>query len=193
MDKLPRHVAPVVFRCAPRARLADALPQFRLSDQPFDGVGERLGVLRLHEEARHISLYDTLVAMDVGGDDRAARGHRLEEHDPERLLPRRRRDVNVRGLVEARLVRILDAAGEEHVGETLPMHEAADVADLWPAADDYQPRLWIFGLETRVRARDTWCPCAARRGRRRGCSPCRRGTRGTASRERRSRRRPRSG
>src|SRR2546428_598885 len=154
MDELPRHVAPVVFGCAARARFADALPQFWLSDQPFDGVGERLGVLRLHEETRHISLYDTLVAVDVGGDDGAARGHRLEEHDPERLLTRRRRDVDVRGLVEARLVRILDAAGEEHVGETLLMHEAADVTELWPAADDDEPRLRIFGLETRVRARE---------------------------------------
>src|SRR5439155_24899635 len=46
------------------------------------------------------------------------------------------------------------AAGEEHVGETLLMHEAADVTDLWPAADDDEPRLRIFGLETRVRARE---------------------------------------
>ena len=55
---------------------------------------------------------DALVAMDVGRDDRGSGGHRLEQHDPERLAAGRRRDVDVGRPVELGLLLVADPTEE---------------------------------------------------------------------------------
>src|SRR3989442_15978740 len=91
--------------------------------EPFEGVGAGVGIAWLHEESAQVSLYDTLVAVDVAGDDRQPGGHGVEQHDPERLLPGRWRTEDVRRLVEARLVCVRNASGEEDVVEPVRTHE----------------------------------------------------------------------
>src|SRR5712692_8406863 len=95
VHQLRRDVRPVEIGRAARAGFAQAAPQLGVLDQAFEGAGQGVGVLRLHQEPGGVSLYDTLVAVDVRGHDRAARGHRLEQHDPERLLSGRRRAEDV--------------------------------------------------------------------------------------------------
>src|SRR5438093_339458 len=85
------------------------------AEQPFERPGDGVGVPGLDEQARDISLYDTLVAVDVARDDWQPGRHGLEEDDPEGLLAGRGSAEDVRRLVEARLVDIRHPPGEEHV------------------------------------------------------------------------------
>src|SRR5438445_154980 len=77
-NELRCDVGPVVLGSPPRPRFAEALPQAGIADQPLEGVGEGLGALWLDEEAGDISLYDTLVPVDIARDDREPGRHRLE-------------------------------------------------------------------------------------------------------------------
>src|SRR5437879_11036984 len=63
-------VRPVEFGRAPRAGLAESYAQRGLADEPLERRRDAVGVSRLHQEARDISLYDTLVAVDVACDHR---------------------------------------------------------------------------------------------------------------------------
>src|SRR6266542_1780987 len=154
VDELSRDVRPVEIDGAPRARRAETIPQRGIVDELCHGPAQRVRILRLDEEPRHTPLYDLLVAVDVGGDDGASGGHRLEQHDPERLLPRRRRAEDVGRLVKARLVDVRDAAGEEDVAQTLAAHEPAHLADLRARAREDEPHLRIRALQRAVRAKE---------------------------------------
>ena len=63
----------------------------RVVEEPHDRLGDALRVARRDEQALPAPADDALVAVDVRRDDRRARGHRLEQHDPERLAPGGRR------------------------------------------------------------------------------------------------------
>ena len=67
-------------------------------------VGDLLRLARRDEQPLAAAPDDALVAVDVRGDDRRAGGHRLEQHDPERLAAGRRRDVDVGGPEELGLL-----------------------------------------------------------------------------------------
>src|SRR5258705_1474646 len=114
-DELSGDMRPVKFGGAARAGLAQSYAQSGLADEPFERGRDPVGIFRLDQEPRNISLYDTLVAMDIARHDRKACGHGLEQHDAERLLAGGRRAEDVRGLVKACLVDVVDAAREQHV------------------------------------------------------------------------------
>src|SRR6185503_1659144 len=69
-NELRRDVGRVVFRRAAGSGLAATLPQGGIAEQAFKRAGEGVGVLRLDQKAGDISLYDTLVAVDVARHDR---------------------------------------------------------------------------------------------------------------------------
>ena len=79
--------------------------------------------------------------MDVGRDDRSPGGHRLEQHDPERFTPGGRRDVDVRGPEELRLLVVRDTAEELDAAQAPGGDVPACLALLRPAADEEQPAL----------------------------------------------------
>src|SRR2546423_7033181 len=107
-NELGRHMRPVVFGCPPCSGLAQTLAEGRLADEALDRSRQRIRVLRLDQETGDVSLYGTLVAVDIACDHGKAGSHRLQEHDAERLLSGRRRAEDVRGLVEPRLVHVID-------------------------------------------------------------------------------------
>src|SRR3989442_2369191 len=154
VEELSRHVRPVVLRRAPRARLTEPPPQAFVADEPLERRRDRVGLLRLHEQAGDVPLDDALVAMYVAGHDWQARGHGLEQDDAERFLSGRRRAEDVRGLVEARLVAVVDAAREEHVGDAFPADEPPHVAELRPPVADDEARIRMLLLELRVGAQE---------------------------------------
>src|SRR5439155_8337470 len=112
---------------------------------------EGVGIARLYEKPADISLYDTFVAVDIAGDDRKPGGHRLEEHDPERFLPCRRRAKDVRCLVKARLVRIRDAPGEEDVLEPVVTYEAPQPTEQRTDTAEDETQLGVLRFELGVR------------------------------------------
>ena len=70
----------------------EAVPQRRRRRAP--GAARRASaadVAGRHEQRVHVGAGDVAVALDRGRDDRRARGHRLEQHDAERLAAQRRR------------------------------------------------------------------------------------------------------
>src|SRR5947209_4807176 len=85
-EQLVRNVRPVELARPKRSRGAEPRPEGRLVHQPLQRRAERVGVLRLDEQARHVPLDHTLVAMDVARDHRGAGRHGLEEDDAEGLL-----------------------------------------------------------------------------------------------------------
>src|SRR3990172_1919223 len=70
------------------------------------------GVWGGNKETLLAAPHDAPVAVDVRGHDRLAGGHRLQEHDAERLTAGGRGDEHVGGGEEARLLRVGDAAEE---------------------------------------------------------------------------------
>src|SRR3990170_5103480 len=80
------HPLPAELRRPLAPRLAHVVAQFRVAGQRVERRGEGAWIARLDEEPLDVALHDPLEAVDVRGDDRHARGHRLEQHDPERLL-----------------------------------------------------------------------------------------------------------
>src|SRR5438477_6854098 len=151
-NELGGHVRPVVFGGSPRAGLAQALAEGGFADEALDRSGERIRVFRLDEEAGDVSLYDTLVAMDVARDHGEAGGHRLEQHDPEGLLSRRRGAEDIGGLVKPRLVDVVDPAREEHVAEAVRPDEPPHLAQLRTRAAEDETQLGELRLEPGVRA-----------------------------------------
>src|SRR3989442_1376658 len=149
-----RPLSPCVRRRAPRARLAQPPPQAFVADEPLERRRDRVGLLRLHEQAGDVPLDDALVAMYVAGHDWQARGHGLEQDDAERFLSGRRRAEDVRGLVEARLVAVVDAAREEHVGDAFPADEPPHVPELRPPVADDEAGVRMLLLELRIGAQE---------------------------------------
>src|SRR4051794_23621974 len=86
---------PAELRCPLAASGAHRGPQVVVAEKARDRSGDRLRLARWHEEALAAAPDDALVAMDVRGDDRGARRHRLEQDDPERLAAGRGADVDV--------------------------------------------------------------------------------------------------
>src|SRR5512135_1222542 len=152
--ELRGHVRPVVLGGPLGAGATDALSQLGIADETLERAGKGVDLARLDEEGAHVPLHDLLVAVDVRGHDRAARGHRLEEHDAERLLPGRGRAEDVGRLVEARLVDVAHSTGKEHVADVVVVDEALELADLRPRAREDEPRLGAARLELRVRAHE---------------------------------------
>ena len=74
-------------------------------------------------------------------DDRRAGGHRLEQHDAERLAAGRRRDVDVGGPEELGLLGVAHAAEELDALEAAGGDVAPRLALLRARADDEQPVL----------------------------------------------------
>ncbi len=73
--------------------------------------------------------------------DRSAGGHRLEQHDAERLAARGRRHVHVRRSIQLRLLVVADTPQELDAAEPACRDVAAGLAFLGPGADDEQPAL----------------------------------------------------
>ena len=80
------------------------------------------------------------VAVDVRAHDRGSGGHRLEEHDAERLAAGGRRGVHVRRAEQLGLLGIGHAAEELDALEAAGGHVAACLALLRPGADDEESR-----------------------------------------------------
>jgi len=116
-------VWPVELPRANAPRGTQASPERGIDHEALERGAERVDIPRLDEEPRDVSLNDLLVAVDVACDDRDSRGHRLEQHDAERLLARRWRAEDVRGLVEPCLVDLAHASGEQDVLYLLLVHE----------------------------------------------------------------------
>ena len=93
---------------------------------------------RRDQQRLAVAAHDALVAVDVRGDDRRPGGHRLEEHDAERLAPGGRRDVDVGRPEQLRLLVVRDAAQELDAVEPAGRDVAPRLALLRPAADEQQ-------------------------------------------------------
>jgi hypothetical protein len=61
---------PVVLRRSSGARVSQSLTKCRVTDEAVERAGDGVGILRLDEEPGDISLYDTLVAVDIARHDR---------------------------------------------------------------------------------------------------------------------------
>ena len=125
-----------------------------VGEQPLDRVGELLGVPRRHQQRLAAAPDDALVAVDVRGDDRRAGGHRLQQDDPERLAPGRRRDVDVRGLEQLVALRVRDAAQELDAAQPARGDVPPRLALLRAAADEQQPGLAAVAADDPVRLED---------------------------------------
>src|SRR5450759_5631359 len=97
--------------------------------------------LRAHRQAVAAGLQHRHVAGDLGGDDRQARGHRLQEDDAEALGAGRGSAEDVRAGVVTRLDRVWDVARHHHVGEPVAGDVRLDPAPQGSVADDDQAGL----------------------------------------------------
>src|SRR5881396_3562531 len=150
-NELRGDVGPVIFRSPSRTGLPEPLAKRGVAEQSFERSGDGIGVFRLDEEACDVSLYDTLVAVNVARHHGQPCGHRFEEHDPERLLTGGGRAEHVRRLVEARLVDVRHAAREQDVLETIYAHETAQPSKERADTAEDEPQLGVLWLEHGVR------------------------------------------
>ena len=132
---LGRDARPAELLRAGLAGGAHLLAQARVADQLVDGDGELARLARRHQQGFAPAPDDALVAVDVGAHDRRAGGHRLEQHDAERLAAGRRRGVHVRGPEQLRLGVVRDAAEELHALQPARGHVAPSLPFLRPGAD----------------------------------------------------------
>ena len=109
---LARHAGPGIVARPNPARVAKPSRQRVIADHAGDGVGHGERIRRRHEQALTLVAHDLPVPVDVACDDRQPRGHRLEQHDPEALAPRRGRDEEVGCSVVMR--QIVIRHGAEH-------------------------------------------------------------------------------
>src|SRR5436305_963526 len=85
---LPGHVGPVEREDVLGGLRDEAVPQPRVRQEPLCHRGERLGVARAEAETDVLVRHDFAQTSSVGHEARTARGHRLERHEPERLVDR---------------------------------------------------------------------------------------------------------
>src|SRR5437762_10075587 len=67
-EQLVGHMRPVELSRTHRPRDSELRPQHGLVHQPLEGRAQRVDVLRLDEQARHVPLDHLLVAVDVARD-----------------------------------------------------------------------------------------------------------------------------
>src|SRR5690606_38628878 len=118
------------------------------------GFGQRVAVLRAHQDAVHAVRDYAREALDVAGDDRAAGGHGLQEDDALALVAGVWGAEEVRGLVVAGQVGVGHVAGEDHVAHVMLAHPALVGAQraLAVAADEDEPGLRASRLDPLERA-----------------------------------------
>src|SRR5438309_12010232 len=91
--------------------------------------------------------YDFAEAVDAGGHDRLARGHRLQQDDAEALVAGRRRAEDVAAGVVARQLAGRYVAGHHDIIELLAGEEIAVPAPQRAIANDDEPQVRVLRLE----------------------------------------------
>ena len=120
-------------------------PEPGVVEQPADRQREFARVVGRHEQRLPVAPDHAFVAVDVGGDDRGAGGHRLEQNDAERFPASRRRGEDIDRPEELRLLGIGHPAKELDLLESARGDVAAGFALLRPRAH-YQKAVAVAHL-----------------------------------------------